>query len=266
VLTRRGGRAWRSAPAPATLAPVLHHLAVFAAGFGSGFLNVMAGGGSLLTLPLLIFLGLPVAVANGTNRVAIVVQNAAAVAAFRRQGERGIREGLGWAFATVPGAVVGAWLAVRVDERLFRALLAGVLVLGVIGLVAPTGRGPVTTVGPWRRAAALLALVGIGFYGGFVQAGVGFLLMLVLHQIVGLDLIRTNVHKVLIVLVFSLPALAVFVVSGNVAWPAAVVLSAGNALGAVVATRVTITGGDRPIRIVVGLTLLLMAARLAGAP
>ena len=244
---------------------MLHHLAVFAAGFGSGFLNVMAGGGSLLTLPLLIFLGLPVAVANGTNRVAILVQNAAAVAAFRGQGERGLREGLGWALATVPGAVVGAWLAVRVDERLFRALLAAVLVLGVIGLLAPAGRGPVTAVGPWRRAVALLALVAIGFYGGFVQAGVGFLLMLVLHQIVGLDLVRTNVHKVLIVLVFSLPALAVFVVAGSVAWPAAVVLSAGNALGAVVATRVTVRGGDRPIRVVVGVTLLLMAARLAGA-
>jgi len=244
---------------------VLHHLAVFAAGFASGFLNVMAGGGSLLTLPLLIFLGLPVAVANGTNRVAILVQNAAAVAAFRGLGERGIREGLGWALATVPGAVVGAWLAVRVDERLFRALLAAVLVLGVIGLLAPAGRGPVTAAGPLRRGAALLALVAIGFYGGFVQAGVGFLLMLVLHQIVGLSLVRTNVHKVLIVLVFSLPALAVFIVAGSVAWPAAAVLSAGNALGAVAATRVAVRGGDRPIRVVVGVTLLLMAARLAGA-
>jgi uncharacterized membrane protein YfcA len=244
---------------------VLHHLAVFAAGLGSGFLNVMAGGGSLLTLPLLIFLGLPVAVANGTNRVAILVQNAAAVAAFRRQGHPGMRDGLGWALATVPGAVAGAWLAIRVDERLFRTLLAGVLVLGVIGLLAPTAGRRVTTVGPWRRAAALLAFVGIGFYGGFVQAGVGFLLMVVLHQVVGLDLVRTNVHKVLIVLIFSIPALAVFVVSDNVAWLAALVLSAGNALGAVTAAHVTLSGGDRPIRIVVGVTLLLMAARLAGA-
>jgi hypothetical protein len=243
---------------------VLQPLAIFAAGFGSGFLNVMAGGGSLLTLPLLIFLGLPVAVANGTNRVAILVQNAAAVAAFRRQGARGLREGLGWALATVPGAVGGAWLAIRVDEQLFRMVLVGVLVLGVVGLLAPAGRGRAAPPGPWRRAAAMAAFAGIGFYGGFVQAGVGFPLMLVLHQIVGLDLVRTNVHKVLIVLVFSLPALAVFVASGAVAWGAALVLSLGNALGAVVATRVTMRGGDRPIRVVVGVALLLMAARLAG--
>ena len=252
-------------PAGARYLPtVLQQLAVFAAGFGSGFLNVMAGGGSLLTLPLLIFLGLPVAVANGTNRVAILVQNAAALAAFRQQGQRGMREGLGWALATVPGAVAGAWLAVRVDERLFRVLLAGVLVLGVVGLLVPMGRGQVGEAGSWRRAAALVACVGVGFYGGFVQAGVGFLLMLVLHQIVGLDLVRTNVHKVLIVLVFSLPALAIFVASGNVAWIAALVLSAGNALGAVVATRVAVRGGERPIRIVVGVTLLLMAVQLVG--
>jgi uncharacterized protein len=243
---------------------VLQHLAVFAAGFGSGFLNVMAGGGSLLTLPLLIFLGLPVAVANGTNRVAILVQNAAAVAAFHRQGQRGPREGLGWALATVPGAVAGAWLAVRVDEQLFRVLLAAVLVLGVVGLLAPAGRARAIPAGPWRRAAAMAAFVGIGFYGGFVQAGVGFLLMLVLHQVLGLDLVRTNVHKVGIVLVFSLPALVVFVASGAVAWVAALVLSAGNALGAVVATRVAVRGGERPVRVVVGLALLLMAARLAG--
>jgi len=243
-------------------ASVLQHLAVFSAGLASGFLNVMAGGGSLFTLPLLIFFGFPVAVANGTNRVAVLVQNAAAVTAFRGQGQRGFRGGLTWALATVPGAVAGAWFAVRVDERTFRLLLAGVLVLGVVGLLIPARGARRTEVGPARRALALLAFFGIGFYGGFVQAGVGFLLMLALHQLLGLDLVRTNVQKVLIVLVFSVPALVVFVVTGNVAWIAAVVLSAGNALGAVLATRVAVRGGERPIRIAVALALLLMAGRL----
>jgi len=241
---------------------VLQHLAVFSAGLASGFLNVMAGGGSLFTLPLLIFFGFPVAVANGTNRVAVLVQNAAAVAAFRGQGHAAVRDGLTWAAATIPGAVAGAWLAVRVDERTFRILLAGVLVLGVVGLLVPSRRGRVPDVGPGRRVLALLVFFAIGFYGGFVQAGVGFLLMLALHQLLGLDLVRTNVQKVLIVLVFSVPALVVFVATGNVAWVAAIVLSAGNALGAVLATRLTVRGGERPIRIVVAVALLLMASRL----
>ena len=108
----------------------------------------------------------------------------------------------------------------------------------------------------------VLGSFGIGFYGGFIQAGVGFLLMLVLHQLLRIDLVRTNMHKVLIVLIFSLPALAVFVGTGNVAWVFAVALAAGNALGAVVATRVSVKGGERPIKIVLGIALAMMAARL----
>lgn len=242
---------------------MLFHLAVFTAGLVAGFLNVMAGGGSLLTLPILIFLGLPVAVANGTNRFAIFVQNVAAVGSFRRQGYSDFRSGLIYGSTTVPGAVAGAWLAIRVDETTFRAILAGVLVLAVVGLLVPARRG--APPGMWGRAFAFAAFFVIGFFGGFIQAGVGFLLMLVLHQLLGLDLVHTNMHKVLIVLVFSLPALAVFVVTGNVAWTPAGVLAAGNAIGAVAATRVAVRGGERPIRIVVAIALILMAARLVSA-
>jgi len=239
---------------------MLFHVAVFAAGLAAGFLNVMAGGGSLLTLPVLIFLGLPVAVANGTNRFAIFVQNTAAVGSFRRQGYQDTRTGLVFGLATIPGAIAGAWLAIRVDEATFRAILAGVLVLAVVGLLVPARRGK--SPGTIARAVAFAAFFVIGFFGGFIQAGVGFLLMLVLHQLLGLDLVRTNMHKVLIVLIFSLPALAVFVVTGNVAWTPAAVLAVGNALGAVAATRVAVRGGDRPIRIVVACALILMAVRL----
>ncbi len=238
-------------------------VAVFAAGLTAGFLNVMAGGGSLITLPILIFLGLPVAVANGTNRVAILVQNVAAVSSFRRQGYRDARAGLAFALTTIPGAIVGAFLAVRVGEATFRAILAGVLAVAVVGLVFPTRkRGTPAEAGTRVRAIAFLAFFGIGFYGGFIQAGVGFLLMLVLHQLLRFDLVRTNMHKVLIILVFSLPALMVFVATGNVAWTTAGALAVGNALGAIVATRVSVAGGERPVRIVVGVALLLMAVRL----
>jgi uncharacterized membrane protein YfcA len=109
---------------------------------------------------------------------------------------------------------------------------------------------------------ALLSFVGVGFYGGFIQAGVGFLFMLVFHRLLGLDLVRTNVYKVLVVLFLSTPALVVFIVTGNVVWGTALVLAAGTATGAVVATRVSVKGGERPIRIVLAVALLLMAVRL----
>ncbi|HEX9728811.1 MAG TPA: sulfite exporter TauE/SafE family protein [Gemmatimonadales bacterium] len=239
-------------------------IAVFAAGLAAGFLNVMAGGGSLITLPVLLFLGLPVAAANGTNRLAILVQNATAVASFRRQGYADMRRGLGYALATVPGAVAGAILAVRVSEGVFRGLLAAVLAFAVIGLLFPRAKQGIVEAQASVHVGlpALAGFFAIGFYGGFIQAGVGFLIMLVLHRMLAIDLVRTNMHKVLIILVFSVPALTVFVVTRNVVWTAGAVLAAGNAVGGIVATRVSVKGGERPIRIVVAVALLLMAVRL----
>ena len=242
---------------------MLFHLGVFAAGLGAGFLNVMAGGGSLITLPILIFMGLPVPVANGTNRFAILVQNIAALASFRQQGYDAMRSGAAFALTTIPGAIAGAFAAIHVAEGLFRAILAGVLALSVVGLLLPgrpLGAKPQTS--GRARGLAFLAFFAVGFYGGFIQASVGFLIILVLHRILHMGLVQANTHKVLIVLVFSLPALAVFIVTGNVAWSTAAVLAVGNALGGVVGARVSVRGGERPIRVVIGVALTIMAVRL----
>jgi uncharacterized membrane protein YfcA len=238
-------------------------IALFGVGLIAGFLNVMAGGGSMITLPLLIFMGLPVAAANGTNRVAILVQNFAAVGSFRSQGYSDFRNGIAYGAATIPGALAGAFVAVRVGEATFRAILAGVLAIAVVGLLFPSKQKEVSGAASARaRILAFVGFFGIGFYGGFIQAGVGFLLMLVLHQLLRIDLVRTNMHKVLIVLIFSLPALAVFIWTGNVVWGIAAALATGNALGAIVATRVSVRGGERPIKVVLGVALLIMAVRL----
>jgi uncharacterized protein len=107
-----------------------------------------------------------------------------------------------------------------------------------------------------------LALFGVGFYGGFLQAGVGFLLMIVLRGLLSLDLVRVNMYKVFIVLLYTVPALVVFVVAGRVDWTIGLVLAAGNATGAVIATRASVRGGERVIRPVIAAALLLMAVRL----
>jgi uncharacterized protein len=234
---------------------------IFGAGFVAGTINVMAAGGSLITLPLLLFLGFPAALANGTNRVAILFQSLVAVRAYRRHGVSDVARSWRLGFAAVPGAVAGAVVAIQVSEGLFRILLAIVILAGVVITIFPA---TVETApdDPPIGGLVYLAFFAIGFYGGFVQAGVGMAFLLVLHQGLKLNLVRVNAYKVFVIGVYTVPALAVFIWSGNVDWRAGLVLAAGNGSGAWLGTRIAVTGGDRIIRIVLALALALMAARL----
>ncbi|MEM7387374.1 MAG: sulfite exporter TauE/SafE family protein, partial [Verrucomicrobiota bacterium] len=186
-------------------------LALLAAlGIIAGVLNVIAGGGSLLTLPTMIFMGLPEAVANGTNRVAILAQNVSAVSGFRRKGFSDFKLSLTLALASVPGALLGAHAGALIRGPLFNLILS-VVMIGVIILMARKKKpAPAATEivsnQPLSRSRFLwghLGMVGVGFYGGFIQAGVGFLLMAVLHNVMKLDLVRVNMHKVFVVGAFT---------------------------------------------------------------
>ena len=231
-------------------------------GVAVGFLNVMAGGGSLISLPILIFLGLEPAMANGTNRVAILVQNITAVSSFRSQGYSEIRRSLGLALCTVPGAVVGALAAVVVDPDLFKRILGVVLVAAVILILRPKSPATDDGTGAGRPFLAHLAMVGVGFWGGFLQAGVGFLIMPILYQLLRLDLVRVNMHKVFIVGIYTVPALLVFAVAGEVWWLGGLALAAGNATGASIATRVTINHGESAVRVVFVAAVIAMGLKL----
>ena len=237
-------------------------IAVFAAGLAAGFLNVVAGGGSLITLPVLLFLGLPAPLANGTNRLAILVQNVVAAGTFRREGVGDLGGAAPAALLTIPGAIAGALLAVRVSDALFRTILAAVLVLSVFALFAPSPRARADGRRARFGAGAALAFLGIGFYGGFIQAGVGILIMAAFRALFGVDLVRVNAWKVVVVLVFSVPALVVFIATANVDWVTGGVLAAGTATGAIIGARLSVRRGEGAIRIVVAAALVLMAVRL----
>lgn len=239
-----------------TLIPVL-----LAAGLATGFVNVVAAGGSLISMPVLILLGLPPATANGTNRIAILVQNATAVTTFHRRGHSDPRTSLTLALCTVPGAVLGAWAAIAIDPVLFERILGGVLIAAVVLIVfRPGGAG--ADPRPTRPVVAHLAVAAAGVYGGFMQAGVGFLLMPILHHLLRLDLVRVNMHKVFIIGAYNIPALLVFALRGHVWWIGGAALAAGNALGAWLGTRATVAGGDRLVRTVFAIAVLAMAAKL----
>lgn len=256
----------------------LTYLLLFAAGVLAGTLNVLAGGGSFITLPLLIFLGLPATVANGTNRIAILVQNAGAVWNFDRHGV------VDWSWlrrAALPalaGAGLGTWAAVRIPDASFQRILATLMVVfAVVMLVDPLrsrlGRGggaaepkDDSESAPVLSGAALSAAFFVaGAYGGFVQAGVGFFI-LALAMLAGLDLVRGNALKVLVVLVYTPLALALFAAAGKIDWGMGVALAGGNLLGGLLGSHLTVLKGHAWVKRVVVVMVLVFAVKLWVAP
>jgi len=239
--------------------PVLALVGVLA-----GFLNVLAGGGSLLTLPLLIFFGLPAATANGTNRIAIFCQNIFAITGFKRQGVFPIRLALICTPPALIGSYFGANLAITVDEMVFRRLLAlimvGVLIFMIIDPMKHLQQAE-KPMNPLRLAVLIVSFFGVGVYGGFVQAGVGFLIItgLLVH---GLDLVRINAVKVLVVFAFTLVALGVFVVHGQVDYVLGLSLAVGNSTGGWFASHLAVKKGHEWIKRFVIATVLIFALRL----
>jgi hypothetical protein len=270
------------------MSPVVLYPALFAAGLVSGALNVVAGGGSFLVLPLLIFAGLPPTVANGTNRVAILVQNAGAVWSFDRY--RVLDRTLApWAaLPSVAGAVLGSWAALVIGDEAFQRALAFLMVaVSLWTLWDPIGRrarrrarataepepAPSGPEAPWsagprppdlgRRGRWLLAagFFAVGVYGGFVQAGVGFLI-LAATKLAGLDLVRGNALKVLVVLAYIPLSLAIFAWQGMVDWDLGLVLAAGHLAGALLGVRLTVLKGHRWIQRVVTIAVIAFAIGL----
>lgn len=227
----------------------------------SGFLNVMAGGGSLLALPVLIFMGLPGNVANGTNRVAIVAQNVSAFTSFFSKGYSELRTMLTLALCAVPGAAMGAYLGTQVSGELFNRILGGLMIVLLI-LMSRKQRDVAVIEKPRRLVLGHFLMVAVGFYGGFIQAGVGFILMAVLYRVVGLDLVRVNAYKVFIIGIYTLVALAIFADKGQVLWLAGASLAVGTTIGGWIGAHFTVKRGERLIRVILNVVLIVMAVRL----
>jgi len=198
----------------------------------SAVINTMAGGGGLLVLPVLVALGVPPGVANGTMRIGVVTQNITAIFAFRRHGFGDMPLVLRLLPAMIVGALAGAWVATRLSNDVLRPVFGGVLLVWAIGLVVRPGRFiPAASEPRPPGVIAQIASVAIGFYGGFIQAGVGFPLMALIMSYLGHAAVRGNAIKVALVLGFTLVSLPVFIVAGDVAWREGLALAIGGAVG-----------------------------------
>lgn len=241
--------------------PLEHSLLLVAGGAVAGFINTLAGGGSFLTVPLLIFLGLPATVANGTNRLAVLVQNVAAVAGFRAEGVSGWRAAVPVAPATLAGAWLGAFVASEVPDDLFARAFAVIMLLALpVLLLRP--RPGATRERTLGLPLQLAVYFGLGLYGGAVQAGIGIPLLLALVGIGGLDLVRANAVKVVIIAALTTVALGQFLIAGKVVWIYGLVLAVGSALGAYAAGRFGARVGEGLIRPILVLAVVGVALRL----
>jgi len=230
----------------------------------AGFLNVNAGGGSSLTLPALIFLGLDSAVANGSNRISIFIQNIFAVSAFHKEKIHQFRESLVYSLFTLPGVVLGSLMSIRIGDEWFQRILAMIMIGIVLTMFIPQARKVYQDVeskvkSKWQ---IYLALLFIGFYGGFIQVGVGFLLMAALYHLLRISLVYVNMHKVFIVMIYMIPSLLIFIVTGNIHWGFGIALSVGNAVGAWWGAKVQVKGGEKIIRFVLAAAVVIMATKL----
>lgn len=209
-------------------------LAIFA-GALAGVINTLAGSGSLVTLPMLVFLGLPADVANGTNRVGVLLQNVVGISIFRRSGSFQPTFSR-WLIATsIVGALLGAWIATVLDKSAMEIAIGIVMVIMLVVLVTNPKR--------WLREQSLvsadrpgwlslLLYFVIGIYGGFIQAGVGVLLLSALVLVSGYTLNHANMIKLMIVLLMAIISLPLFVLNNQIDWGIGGLMAVGQGIGA----------------------------------
>jgi uncharacterized membrane protein YfcA len=235
---------------------------LFGAGLVAGAVNSVAGGGSLLTVPLLVLLGLPGTLANGTNRIGILVQTAAAAWRFRERGVPGAADALPLLAPVVLGSTAGAFAISRIADATFERVF-GVL---MIVLLVPTlrGSGPRAAAhAPTSKAGNFLLYFGIGAYGGAFQAGVGIPLLYAFAWR-GHDLVRANHAKALVILAVTAVAVPMFVARGQVAWLPAAALAGGFWAGGELGARLAVRGGERLIRPALAAAVVALSARMLG--
>lgn len=221
----------------------------------------------MLSIPLLMFLGLPANVANGTNRVAILFQNIIGVNTFRQKKVLNLTSDFRLVLPALVGSVIGALVAVEINVQLLEKIIAGLMVLMLLLVVLKPGAWMAERAGnkhPKPSVWQYFLFFFIGLYGGFIQMGVGFFLLAGLVLGCGHNLVKSNAIKVYIVLVYTIFTIGIFMFYGQVDWIAGLILAAGNMAGAWLGAHFTIRGGAKYVRYVLMAALLIVILNLFG--
>ncbi len=239
---------------------ILWHALLLPAGFAAGIINVLAGGGSFLTLPVLIAAGLPVHVANGTNRISVVAQGIFATTTYRKSGELDAQVVKLLLPALLLGACLGAWLATQIDPKSLERVF-GVLFIAMACVLVVRSRLPIKKARP-PHPLRIPALFLVGLYGGFIQAGVGLWILICATALFRIPALQANAAKLALTLTFTIPALCIFWYAGLVRWVPGTILAVGTVLGTMVGVKLTLQGGEKFILPAVTLVLVVTGLKL----
>jgi len=239
-------------------------LMVIGAGLLAGFINTLAGSGSLVSLPLLIFLGLDPSTANGTNRIAILLQNIVGVGSFHKEKQIEWKTDIRFAFPALLGAIIGSLIAVEIDEDIMGKVIGIVMILMLVVILLNPKKllkdnKEISSEKLWLK---YIVFFFVGIYGGFIQAGVGIFILLGIAYTTGINLVRANAVKLLIILLYTPIALAIFIYYGQVNWKYGLILAVGNMIGAFLGTKVAIKQGPKFIRWVLIGIIIISAGKL----
>lgn len=243
---------------------ILEGVFLVAAGVFAGFINSIAGGGSLLIMPMLIFMGLPSAEANGSNRVAIFVQNIFSTAGFRSKGIYVFPFAGYVAIPAVIGAIIGSNIAVDISDQLFNRILAIVMltVMGITIFKPKLEESAKELITPGKVWLSVVVFFFLGIYGGFIQAGIGFLIIAALTNVHGFGMAKTNSIKVFVILCYTLAAVIVFYLEDKIRWEYGLTLAIGNSVGAWVGSRWSVGRSDRLIRMILLIMVIGLSIKL----
>ncbi len=207
----------------------------------AGIINTLAGNGSAITLSILIFMGFPADVSNATNRIGALAQTITAVFSLKRTPRtKMLFNDSYWFFIpSIIGSIVGAIIAVEIDPGLLKMIIGGIMLLLLITLVTnPKKWNIATDVSKNRKTwinALLIFLVAI--YGGFLQMGIGIMLLSILVLIAKYSLRDANIIKLVLAVTFVMPAFFVFLYTGGMEWIPGITLAVGQSIGAVIGAR-----------------------------
>ncbi|MGI6321616.1 MAG: sulfite exporter TauE/SafE family protein [Bacteroidales bacterium] len=242
-------------------------VSLVSSGIFVGFVNTLAGGATIVSLTVLLMLGLPMSVANGTNRIPVIMQNIVAVGNFHRKGYVDWKKGIYYTIPSVIGALLGSFIVVQISERMVEICFGFLMILMLFFLIFKPSIWLKGTEGLMEKKVSIWLIIlffFVGIYGGFIHVGVGYFYLMALVLGSGYDLIRANALKNLIVLLYVPFSLIFFIANDQIRWDYGLTHAVGNMIGAYISSRWAVQWGTQFIRWMLIVIIVIFSSQLLG--